>query len=168
MSESSDIIQYLDKQYPSSPLVIAPGTLALQTAYYRYFWLAGVRSNWPKPVHLHLCNTLSPKAAKCIRELREEVFGDTLENLAKNPQSHWNAYKDFFHSVVLPIYEKAEGIFLGGNEPGWADFQTASALFSIKLLYGPDSEEWKYIETWDNGRWAKLLTDLEPYASIDE
>ena len=167
MSESSDIVRYLDKQYPSTPRVITPGTLAFETAYYKYFH-NGVRTKWPKPIHLYLYETISPESAAFIKELREAVFGDTLVNIAKNPQSHWDAYKDAFTAVALPIYEKAEGVFLKGNEPGWADFVTASALFSIKLLYGADSKEWKYIETWDGGRWARLLEDLEPYAHIDE
>ena len=167
MSESSDIVQYLDNQYPPTPRVITPGTLAFETAYYRYFHTS-VRTKWPKPIHLYLYETIPPESAAFIKELREAVFGDTLLNLAKNPQSHWDAYKDAFTTFALPIYEKAEGVFLKGNEPGWADFVTASALLSIKLLYGADSKEWKYIETWDGGRWMKLIQDLEPYGHVDE
>ena len=167
MSESSDIVRYLDNQYPSSPRVITPGTLAFETAYYKYFH-NGVRTKWPKPIHQYLYETIPPESAAFLKESREASFGDTLENVAKNPQSHWDAYKDAFGSVALPIYEKAEGIFLKGNEPGWGDFVTASALWSIKLLYGADSQEWKYIETWQDGRWVKLIKDLEPYAYIDE
>ena len=167
MSESSDIVRYLDNQYPSSPRVITPGTLAFETAYYKYF-LDGVRSKWPKPTHQYLNETISPEVAAFLKKSKEAFFGDTLENLAKNPQSHWDAYKDAFGSVVLPVYEKAEGIFLKGNEPGWGDFVTASSLLSMKLLYGADSQEWKYIETWHDGRWVKLIKDLEPYEYIDE
>lgn len=167
MSESSDIVQYLDERYPSSPRVITPGTLAFEMAYYRYF-LAGVWSKWPKPIHQYLYETISPESAAFIKELREEIFGDTLVNIAKDPQSHWDAYKDAFTSVVLPVYEKAEGVFLKGSEPSWADFVTASMLLSIKLLYGVDSTEWRYIQTWDSGRWTRLVKDLEPYGYIDE
>ena len=167
MSESSDIVQYLDKQYPLSPRVITPGTLAFEAAYYKYFQ-TGVRSKWPKLIYQYLYETISPESAAFIKELREADFGDTLVNLAKNPQLHWDAYKDAFGNIALPIYEKAEGIFLKGSEPGWADFVTASALVSVKRLYGAGSEEWKYIETWHDGRWAKLIQDLEPYAHIDE
>ena len=166
MSESFDIVRYLDKQYPSSPLVITPGTLAFETAYYKY--LDEVRAKWPSPIYLHLYETISPESAALLKERREAAFGDTLENLAKNPQSHWDAYKAAFTKVVLPIYAKAEGIFLKGSEPGWSDFVTSSALLSIKLLYGADSNEWKFIESWDSGRWAKLIKDLEPYGYIDE
>ena len=167
MSESFDIVQYLDKQYPSSPRVITPGTLAFETAYYKHFQ-AEVWPKWPRPVHQYIYETVSPESAAFIKELWEAAFGDTLVNVAKNPQSHWDAYKDGFGSVALPVYEKAEGIFLKGSEPGWADFVTASMLLAIKLLYGAGSEEWKYIETWHGSRWAKLIRDLRPYAHIDE
>ena len=102
MSESSDIVQYLDKQYPSAPLVITPGTLAFETAYYRYFNTC-VRSKWPKPIHQYLYENISPESAAFIKELREAAFGDTLVNLAKNPQSHWDAYKDAFTTFALPV-----------------------------------------------------------------
>ena len=78
--------------------------------------------------------TISPKVAAFLKKLKEAFFGATLENLTKNPQSHWDAYKDAFGSVALPIYEKAEGIFLKGNKLGWGDFVTASASWSIKFL----------------------------------
>jgi len=167
MSESSDIVQYLDKQYPSSLRVITPGTLAFEIAYYKYF-LGGMRPKWPKLGNQHLYETISPKSAAFIKPLREEAFGDTFENMTKDPQSQWDAYRDAYSTVALPIYKKAEGIFLKGGEPGWADFATASFFLCIKLLFGADSKEWKSAETWDEGRWVKLIKDLEPYAYIDE
>ena len=69
---------------------------------------------------------------------------------------------------MLPIYEKAEGVFLKGNEPSWADFVMESWTLFIKLLYVAESKESKYAEAWHNGRWTKLINDLEPYAHIDE
>jgi len=97
------------------------------------------------------------------------VFGDTLVNVAKNPQSHWGAYEDAFGGIALPIYEKAESISLKGSEPVWGDFVTVSLSPSrVELLYGGDSRGWKYIETSHEGRWVKLIRDLEPYAHIDE
>jgi len=167
MSNSFDIVQYLDKQYPSSPRVITPGTLAFETAYYRYFF-AQVVSKVPTPVHQQLYECVSPESAAFVKALRETVFGDTLVNLAKNPQPHWDAYRDAYSTFALPIYENAEGIFLKGSEPAWADFVTASWVLAVKLLYGEDSKECKYTETWDGGRWLKLIKDLEPYAHIDE
>ena len=167
MSESSDIIQYLEKQYPSSPRVITPGTLAFEIAYYKYF-IAGIWSKWPRSVHPYLYETVSPESAVFIKELREAAFGDTFLNMAKDPQPQWEAYKEAYGSVALPIYKKAEGVFLKGSEPSWADFVTASWFLAIKLLYGADSKEWKYAEAWHDGRWTRLVQDLEPYAYIDE
>ena len=167
MSESFDIVQYLDKQYPSSLRLITPGTLALELAYHKYL-LAELWPKWPKPIYLHLYETISPESAAFLKEVREGVLGDTLVNSAKNPEAQWDVYKDACSNILLPIYEKAEGIFLKGSEPGWADFLTSATLLFLKLMYGADSREWKYIETWDEGRWVKLIKDLEPYAYIDE
>ena len=69
---------------------------------------------------------------------------------------------------MLPIYEKAEEVFLKGNDSGWADFVTTSWLLAVKLLYGGDSREWRYAGTWHDGRWTKLIKDLESCSHIDE
>ena len=70
---------------------------------------------------------------------------------------------------MLPIYEKAEEVFLKGNDSGWADFVTGTSwLLAVKLLYGGDSREWRYAETWHDRRWTKLIKDLEPCSHIDE
>ena len=167
VSESFDIVQYLDMQYPSPPRVITPGTLAFETAYYNYF-IDSVWSKLPRPIHPHLYKTISPKSAAYIKELREAAYGDTFVNMEKDPQPQWDAYKEVYGSVALPTYKNAEGIFLKGNEPGWADFVTASWILFLKLLFGKDSKEWKYAETWHDGRWMKLIKDLEPYAYVDE
>ena len=150
MSESSDIVRYLDKQYPLSPRVITPGTLAFETAYYNYF-IANVWLGLPRCIHLYLYETVSPESATFLKELREAAFENTLVNIAKDPQPQWDAYKEVYGSVVLSIYEKAEGDFLKGNEPGWADFVTASWILFIKLVYDAESKEWKYAEAWHNG-----------------
>ena len=144
--------------------MITPGTLAFETAYYNYF-ITSVWLGLPRCIHLYLYETTSPESAAFLGELREAAFGDTLVNIAKDPQ---DAYKEVYGSVMLPIYEKAEGVFLKGNEPGWADFVMASWTLFIKLLYVAESKEWKYAEAWHNGRWTKLINDLEPYTHIDE
>ena len=157
----------MEKQYPSPPRAITPGTLAFETAYSKYI-NAGVWPKWPNVIYKYVYENSSPESAAFLKDLREQLFGDTLENLAKNGQSQWDAYKDAISSFALPVYESAEGVFLKGSEPAWADFVTASWVLTVKLLYGVDSKEWKYAETWDGGRWVKLIKDLEPYAHIDE
>jgi len=94
------------------------------------------------------------------------VFGDTLVNIAKNPQSYRDAYRGTFGTIVLPIYEKADGISLKGGEPGWGDFVTASSLPSLGLLYDGGSREWKYIETWHEGGLVKLIKDQIRHISV--
>lgn len=130
----------------SLPCVITLGTSAFGATYYKYF-VVGVWSKWLRPICQYIYGTISPKSAAFIKELREAAFGDTLVKITKSPQLHWDGYKDAFGSVTLPIYQKAKGIFLKGNEPAWPDFITSSPLLAIRLLCGTDSEEWEYIKT---------------------
>ena len=48
-----------------------------------------------------------------------------MVNISRDPRPQWDASKEVYGSVALPIYEMGEWIFLKGNEPGWADFVTA-------------------------------------------
>ena len=44
-----------------------------------------------------------------------------------------------------------------GDTVSWADFFTSGYLMYFKNIWGEDSEEWKDIASWNEGRWKKLL-----------
>ena len=58
--------------------------------------------------------------------------------------------------------------FFMGEEMCYADVTVASFLIWIRVLYGEESEEWKRMEAWDKGRWARLLAAMEKYSAVDE
>lgn len=85
MPESFDVVQYLDKKYPSSPCVVTAGTLAFETGYCTYF-LTNVQFKRPRSIYLHLHEIITPESAAFVQELRE-ALGDTPEDPVKNPSS---------------------------------------------------------------------------------
>jgi len=53
-----------------------------------------------------------------------------------------------------------KGPFVMGDTISWADFFISSFLMYFKSVWGEDSEEWKDIASWNEGRWNNLLHAL--------
>ena len=64
-------------------------------------------------------------------------------------------------------YAKSKGAFLVGDEPSFGDFTLAGYLQVLKIVQGEQSDDWKKMSVMNNGRWIKLLSDMEKYASVD-
>ena len=50
-----------------------------------------------------------------------------------------------------------KGPFVMGDTISWGDFYIAAYLMWLKNVLGEDSEEWKDIASWNEGRWLDLL-----------
>ena len=57
----------------------------------------------------------------------------------------------------------AKGPFVMGDTVSWADFFLSAFLMFLmyfKTILGEDSEEWKELASWNEGRWKDLLHAL--------
>ena len=57
----------------------------------------------------------------------------------------------------------AKGPFVMGDTVSWADFFLSAFLMFLmyfKTILGEDSEEWKEVASWNEGRWKDLLHAL--------
>ena len=54
------------------------------------------------------------------------------------------------------------------SKPGLADFSLAGFLIWMKRGLGETNEQWKQVESWNGGRWAKYLDAMRPYSEIHE
>ncbi|KAJ3557152.1 hypothetical protein NP233_g11818 [Leucocoprinus birnbaumii] len=143
VTDSYSIAEYLDKQYPDTPKAFPPGTEALQAAFYQQF---NERNNARRIF------AFSGKSPDQIRPVGEE-----LEKL-------WEKAFGFFDELD-GWYRKSSGAFLAGDAPSFGDFTVAAALKGMKIVFGEDEEHWVKMTKANNGRWSKLLNDLEIYAS---
>ncbi|KAK0220532.1 hypothetical protein IW262DRAFT_1273100 [Armillaria fumosa] len=83
-------------------------------------------------------------------EEREKMWKTTRENLEK--MNKW--------------FEGSEGDFVMGKEPYFADTVISAFLWLIRNTVGRDSDEWKDIVTWNDGRWVKYLIRFKPYEIV--
>lgn len=164
ISDSFKIAEYLDKQYPDSPKAFPPGSEALQAAFYDQF-NKSLFSFAPvivgKVPHL-----LNPVSSDYYRNSRENMFGkpfDEIYPMGEELIKILRRMEDFL-DMLDGWYSKSGGPYFMGDNPSFADFVVGGLLYSLKIVHGEHSSEWRSISTWSKGRWQKLLMDLEKYA----
>jgi glutathione S-transferase len=115
---------------------------------------------------------LNPRSEVYFRPTREAMFfgGVKLEDVVpkgEKRQVEWMKGKATFEKLHGLLEEgRVDGPYVMGTTPCFTDFAIAAAFLWIKYLVGEESEEWKDILTWQNGRWAALLESLNRYASM--
>ncbi|SJK98883.1 uncharacterized protein ARMOST_02157 [Armillaria ostoyae] len=162
VSDSPAIAAYLDKTYPSSgPVLIPPGTLTLQLAFtdtveaaFEHLRLPLFYADFATKLNDGTAVPLRAKFGAKLKapegEEREKMWATTRENLGK--MNKW--------------FEGSEGNFVMGHEPCFADTVISAFFWLIRSTVERESEEWKDIATWHDGRWGKHLDRFKPYETV--
>ncbi|OCH87044.1 hypothetical protein OBBRIDRAFT_796579 [Obba rivulosa] len=173
VSDSARIARYLDKTYPETPAVIPPGTDALHAAFESAFASAVIMPLLP--ILLPASHTyLNPRSQDHYRRNRErelgELFGGKLEDWSSpGPvrEEQWRAIREGLSKVnAWMTVDGHEKPYVMGNQVCYADLFVAAWLVWVKRILGPQSSEWVELETWDGGRWGKLMKDMEQYEVV--
>lgn len=162
--DSYKIAEYLDKQYPDTPRAFPAGSEGLQAAFYDQFNQI-LRTVGPLLV-TEVPTILNQSAIEYYRRTREGFFGKPFDQIAlvgEEREKAWQAAKEHF-DLFDGWYGKSNGPYFMGDIVSFADFTVAGVFQMIKIICGEGSEEWKRVSAWNNGRWVKLLKDLEKYA----
>ena len=73
----------------------------------------------------------------------------------------WAKFRDGMSKVDECLAKSDnKGPFVMGDTISWADFFISGSLMFFKIIWGEDSEEWKDIASWNDGRWKNLLHAL--------
>ncbi|EIW58149.1 uncharacterized protein TRAVEDRAFT_124779 [Trametes versicolor FP-101664 SS1] len=171
LSESAAIARHLDKTYPDTPRLIPAGTDALHAAF--HYAIHSVVDPDRRPLFVPAVpEHLLPRSQAYFHTTREVLFGGSLRDVAPpgpKREKHWVGLRKAFGTVAQ--WFQADGIdkpFLLGDNIGFADITLASFLVSTRIVFGENSEEWKNIMTWDNGRWARYMDAFSKYEEVDE
>jgi len=166
LTESTAIVEYLEKQYPNHPTVFPLGSHALQYAFLDWF------GNNISPAWRYLVaatnGRLNPPGEKYFRAKREKQFGMTIETMAPTGDEHiveWAKIKAVFDTIDKWV-QKGDGRYLGGEQPGFADFVLTAFLLWMKGVWRDGHREWEDIKTWNEGRWIKYLEGLQNYQKV--
>lgn len=162
ISNSKDIVQYLDKQYPTTQKLIIDSAFEDE---WEDIVSENVSMNFPSSTFMVLHDRVSSPAGQHIRKIREAQFDATLEDLSTEDAVHrqWKGFEKGFTNLSK-FYMKAGTTFLSkGDAPIWADLVVGAVLISQKFIYGEDSKQWKSILEWDGGFWKRLNEALQAY-----
>ncbi|KAJ8517428.1 hypothetical protein ONZ45_g5389 [Pleurotus djamor] len=167
VSDGAAIAEYLDKQYPDTPKLFPEGTAALQHGF-----IAAYFNNIAALFQFSLPQTnsiLLPRSEAYFRSTREQAYQTTMEKLVPSGEKRdieWGKYRDGLGKVDSWI-SKSRGTFAMGDTITFADISVASFIIWLRVIWGEDSEQWKDIKSWHNGRWERLLDGLSKYAATD-
>ncbi|KAF9256783.1 hypothetical protein L218DRAFT_949716 [Marasmius fiardii PR-910] len=164
VSDSFLIAQYLDQTYPETPTVVPPGTGTLQLVFIDVVQHKTVS----------LMPVMMPKYEEwCSEELiasRAKAYpgvvkAHALELSDEQKREVWEGAKKAFDGLKQ-AYGPSEFV-MGGDKPIFADFALASLLSVIKLMFGEESEEWKGVTGWNEGRIGRLIEKVLEYPRVE-
>ncbi|RFU74488.1 hypothetical protein TARUN_7759 [Trichoderma arundinaceum] len=129
--DSLPIAQFLEATYPDPPvpltselgddIVLKSRSLVGPIIY---------KSLTPREV-----NILSPRSGEYFRRTREDRFGRRLEDLLENEEERWNGVDADRRTIGdLIRTNSAEGPFILGARPSYADFFIAGSLQSARVI----------------------------------
>ncbi|KAJ6460479.1 hypothetical protein C8R47DRAFT_1160885 [Mycena vitilis] len=165
ISDSTNIATYLDATYPDKPRLMPAGTLGLHRAF------EDTANDLLVPLYPYVLPPshakFNPPSAEYFRRTREESWGKTLEDFAPKGEDdiiEWNKVKEGFGKVDGWIRANGEGsAYIMGDALCYADMWIAAYALWIKLVL---PERWEEVRLWHQGRWGKLVQEMEKYAMV--
>jgi glutathione S-transferase len=163
LADSYLIAEYLEETYPNTPSIFPHGTKSLQHAFqFSSFGerLGFIRSVILASIYLKLG---TQRNQEYFRRAKELAFGGqrTLEEMRAEKEALWDKFRDGLNKIDECLAKTDDkGPFVMGDTISWADFYISGYLMSFKVVWGEDSEEWKDIASWNEGRWENLLRAL--------
>ncbi|PPQ67236.1 hypothetical protein CVT24_011555 [Panaeolus cyanescens] len=159
------ISQYLDERYPETPTLVTKGTEGLIAAFQAAY----------SPIDMKLLTVLIPKMMSLMigntseahfRETRTKVFGgkplESLIPVGEEAEKFWEEVQSLYDGV--DSWYGNNTFIMGGEHPTYSDFSVAGRLWWYRSTLGSASQEWKRIASWNEGRWARLITYFDNYA----
>ncbi|KAK7458096.1 hypothetical protein VKT23_010002 [Stygiomarasmius scandens] len=152
ISNSFDIVEYLDATYPETVTMIPPETRVLQG----YLAEASYAATWPFITSLRFgllaTSDLTPATLKWVLTNRPT---EQLELSEKDKREAWDKVKNCFGEVAK--FMKDEELFVLGGKVSFADAALFGQFASFKFFWDEDTTEWKEMMQWHGGRWSRLI-----------
>ncbi|KAF7297785.1 GST N-terminal domain-containing protein [Mycena kentingensis (nom. inval.)] len=174
ISDSLRIADYLDKTYPTSGAgLLFPGgapTRALQAGFIAaYDSVSGPMAQFIIPC---IASILNARSEEYFTRTRTESFGKPLKDVfpaGEERTQMWEKTKAAFAKIDEWIaHSDADGPFVMGAKPSFADFVIAGEMQWCKIGFGPESEMWREWAGWHNGRWLAFIDNVKQHEGEDQ
>jgi len=177
ISESTDIAQYLDDAYPSTPKLFPEGTKDAQLKFIK-FALTNVVSTGLLLTKPGIPSVLDdPKGVEYYIRVTTGRLGLPLNDLCPaGSEERKEAWKNLKKALddVADIYDKnveGNGELFTGQSITFADILLAAFFLYLKAVPSErDGEDikttWDVVQGLNEGRWAKLLAKFDDYVQV--
>jgi glutathione S-transferase len=182
VEDSHKIIKYLDETYPDTPrLTTHPATLTDDDDLVK----PAFEPNWHLPLSLMfhgiwglavpsvVAHSMDEAGAVKYREKFELKTGVRFESVLgeDKKQELLEKGRQNFSEVdaqLRKIREKygGDGPWMFGKDAKLPDLAIAGSLAWLVSIKGEESDLWKEVRTWDEGRWAKIWDEIKPYYKL--
>ncbi|KAG1724286.1 hypothetical protein EDD22DRAFT_1020033 [Suillus occidentalis] len=145
ITDSLEIASYLEKTYPEKP--VFPNNFRTPDTRFRLRPF--------KPPSTCYEKILSPASAKFFIEARSV---DVPLPWDAKPDEDWELLEKGYNTAY-EWYQKTDGKWIMGHTFSYADIVVACELLWYKRVLKED--EWVRISSWNGGKWAQVLADVE-------
>ncbi|KAH8823342.1 hypothetical protein DL96DRAFT_1617291 [Flagelloscypha sp. PMI_526] len=164
ISDSWNILNYLEDTYPESPSLLPKGTKGLMKVF-----IASVNK---KLVGDALMAFNFPQTARVMNPPGQEYFATVkaMEAGKPFPELEAGAKLEDVKSALNWVEEVIQlngGEFLVGNSFSYAEVFVGAKIY-WSVVHGKDSQLWKEIMTLNGGRWKKLVDHIETLVKVDQ
>ena len=168
IADSLAIAEYLERTYPDTPSVFPSGTATLQKAFESNL-ISTLGAAWAFSIPASY-SRLNPVSAEYFRRTSEISYGMKLEDSVPTGDARieeWGKFEkgmDRLHSYLISTDKN--GPYMMGNTISWSDLVLFSFLSYFKAAWGGDSQEWKDIASWNDGRWEAYMNALKECQTV--
>ncbi|KAG9313121.1 hypothetical protein JVU11DRAFT_6571 [Chiua virens] len=167
ITDSWAIAEYLDKTYSEKP-IFPKGSKSLITAFDTAMDTLGSTGgdSWRFTI-LRSSQILNERSLGYFIPTREADFGAKVDEWSpEGPvrDAHWKVIERDYYGYAKRFYDRGEGKWLMGDTFSYADIILAIRSLWFKRVYRED--EWKRIASLHDGKWEKLLADVEKECNL--
>lgn len=141
LTDSWAIVEYLDRDYPATPRLIAAGSDGLVTRFFQHWAQTTMHAGVADKILLDVYLQLDPADQAYFRSSREKLYGRTLELVQEGRDQRLDAWRKSLQPLRLAV---SANPFVGGPRPCYADYLAFGAL-----------------------QWARVSSALQPLADDD-
>lgn len=177
VSDSYEIIKYLDETYPNTPKVLVEdetGSNFLQPALRKDWDLAEELLQRTAVLLAGIAFAHMPEVSReKYRGRYETRFKINVEEYMKDEQAYeayWKEAQETYSKAAAWIAE-AEKVsnspWIVGKTPTWPDIVIAANTVCLFIsAVGEDGKEWKRVSQWDGGRWGRFWNGIKPFTTV--
>jgi glutathione S-transferase len=125
LTDSWAIVQYLDEAFPQSPRLLAPGAPTALLRFFQYWVQTQLHGPIARLILKDLHDRLDAADQAYFRSSRERLYKTTLEDVQAGRDERLDAFRRGLQPMRLML---AEQPFLGGAQPGYADYLAFGAF----------------------------------------